>query len=336
MNKKVLTMAVGFGAILAGCGGGGGGSGAGTAVPSAAVTLTSSNASQAAGDATDASTESVGAGGAGTVLFTGVVTQNGGGGTSVADLIRAQVLRLDSLSGQVAPPLATGAVTTVNDACSSGGSFSATWDDADNDGEFSSGDSFTVTFSGCVEDGTTLNGGMSLTGFTLTGDPSVVAPWSLGADVGFDNVSVSEGGASASINGDVGLTAQSSDGIDVSSRLSGSSLSLAIAGKTLTLSSFAFIYNEDLNTLAFSLDMDATLQSSTLNGNMTLTTPTPLTGIDLSTFPDAGILQINGANNSRVTLTATGGDTVRLDIDSNGDGVIDETQSTTWTALEAL
>ena len=336
MNKKTLTLAAGLGALLAGCGGGGGGSGGGTAVPSGAVTLTSDNAQQAAGDAADANEGAVGGGGAGTTLFTGVVTQDSGGGTSVAELIRAQVLRLDRLSGQVALPLATGAVTTVNDTCSGGGSFSATWDDADNDGEFSSGDSFTVTFSGCVEDGATLDGGMSLTGFTLTGDPSVVAPWSLGADVGFDNLSISEGGTSASIDGDVSLTADTPDGVAISSRLSGSSLTLAIAGKSLTLSSFTFDYTEDLNTLAFSLSVSGTLQSTALNGSVTLSTPTLFTGIDINTFPTAGTLQIDGASNSRVSLTATGGDSVQLDIDNEGDGIIDDTQFTTWTALEAL
>lgn len=53
-----------------------------------------------------------------------------------------------------------------------------------------------------------------------------------------------------------------------------------------------------------------------------------------ATRPTSGVAKVTGANGSNATITVVSGG-VRLDVDTNGDGTVDSTQSLTWAQLEA-
>ena len=54
---------------------------------------------------------------------------------------------------------------------------------------------------------------------------------------------------------------------------------------------------------------------------------------DVATGPHSGVLLVTAADNSSMRMVAVGEFNVRLDLDYNGDSVIDESISTTWAAL---
>lgn len=323
--------------LIAGCGGGGGG-GSNDNTASTVVAITSSNAPQASSEAANSSSQTIGAAGTGSDVITGVAVQaDSDGRPSIASLVIDQILLIDRHSAQLAPAVATGAVISEAISCTGGGNVSVSWNDADNDSDLSAGDSFSLTFNSCIEEGIILNGGMSLTGLTLYGDPDIVAAWSLGATVSFSSFQASFAGDTATLNGDISLRAETSNGINVETELSGNSLSLQENGRTTTLRSFSYAFIEDLNTLQYTLTASGSLQSSRLGGTVTFSTPNLLTGQNIAVnWPTSGSMKITGANSSSVTLTVLGGDDVRLDVDSDGDGLADDTIFSTWTALEAL
>ena len=75
------------------------------------------------------------------------------------------------------------------------------------------------------------------------------------------------------------------------------------------------------------------LEGSLFDGSVTFNTTTPFQGTGLAN-PDSGVLEIDGANGSSITLTALNNVTVQIDVvDADG---MSETLVTTWDELRAL
>src|SRR5690606_38568358 len=127
------------------------------------------------------------------------------------------------------------------------------------------------------------------------------------------------------------------DGDDFEVDMGGTSLAYRIGGYTTTLRNFAFSYTEVVSSGAFNLDYAGTLDIGSLAGRVSFTTTAPFTGNNiLEDWPTAGTLLMTGANASTLSLQALGGDNVRISVDANGDGAVDQTIDTTWTALAAI
>jgi hypothetical protein len=200
----------------------------------------------------------------------------------------------------------------------------------------STGDSLSVTFNDCHSnaDNATLNGGFSITGLTLTGDPSVLgSPWAISATLSYSGMNAVSSLETVSFNGSVNFSL-SSNGVTEMGSMAGNSMTVANATESITLSNFSYGYSVDTSTLAYTLDASGTLSSSKHGGSVTFATPVSFQGVDIaSSWPTSGTFKITGANNTSVTLTAMGGDSVRLEVDSTGDGIADTTIDTTWTIL---
>ncbi len=87
----------------------------------------------------------------------------------------------------------------------------------------------------------------------------------------------------------------------------------------------------------FELSYSGTLESGRLGGAVRYETVVPFTGPYVG-YPDAGELLVTGANESNVRLIALSASDVRLEIDEDGDGVVDTngTLVMTWENLEGL
>lgn len=326
-NSALLLSAA---AVLAACGGGsGGGSDAGTSAEP--VAISSANAPQVAGAAYNASASLEGAGLGGAGFLTGAVTDTGADGIDMVEVIVDQLRASRTWFADQQAALVTGAVVTVTENCTDGGSLSFTLNDADDNQDLSTGDSVSATFNSCSEGGSVLNGVLSINNIVITGDTQA-APYSLQLTIQANNFSVTETGETASINGALTLGQSTGDGVSFSSSISGTSIALTQNGGGATLSAFQLNSTEDISSAAYSFNMNATVSSPDIGGAVTIVTDTTFQGVDPAD-PYAGQATITGANNSSVTLIALDEINVRLLVDENGDGTTDATIDTTWAAL---
>jgi len=249
---------------------------------------------------------------------------------SLSSLVVAQVAAIAGNAQQLASP-ATGAVTSATVNCSSGGSMGVSFNDADSSTTLTAGDTLAITFNGCAEQGETLAGSLGVTVQALTGIPGSTA-WSTTLGITFNNTTATGGGLASSFTGSPTLT-YSVAGTTETTDLSGaSSLSGTHAGNSFVLSNFTIHLTQNTATNAYTLSIGGTFASSLLTGSVTMATPTPFAG-NGSGHPSSGVLKLTGAGGSSVTLTALDSTNVTLGVDSNGDGVIDTTQSRTWATL---
>ena len=319
-----------FGAALVACGGGGGGGGGGAGPSgntSTPVAITSANAQQVASDAFAATSFAISSA---DVANPAMLTANK---TPVFFSLRRfadgylQRLRDRSTGEWVNVQMV---YEDVYD-CIDGGSYSLVWDDADDDLTDSAGDSYSTVYSNCIEAGVTTNGAVSATLASFSGD--LFGDYTMNATFAFDGLTLTYAGFTVSIDGTMGYSASLTGAIS-DATISIPSLTLSEPSGSVTISSATLQYSYNNNTAAYSYSVGATLNSTAIGGQVTLSTIAPLSGTGFG-YPVSGSMRATGASNSSVTLTATGGGNVRLDVDSDGDGVIDSSSNTTWAALLA-
>lgn len=327
-------------ALLAGCG-----SSSESTPPVSALAITTQNSPQAAGAAYQGASMTSSAGRSGASVLTAAVTSGGGGSPNLARFARLQLAMLASLGYTTGTPVASGVTYTQTVSCDpppvgSAGSVAVSLDDVDNSGTLSSGDSIGATFSNCYlsAEGITVNGGFSLTGLTINGTPSVPGTaWSATATFTFSNLQMSDPSVSYTVQGGLTYSGNTTDGVTITSSLSGTSLSVqANAGSTLTLANFSLTDTADRNTTAYSFHGSGRVTDSALGGYVDFQIPsaTPFVGSG-SQDPGSGTMAVTGANSTSVKLTVTSTSTVQLQVDTNGDGVYDSTLSEPWSSISS-
>lgn len=137
----------------------------------------------------------------------------------------------------------------------------------------------------------------------------------------------------ATANGDATVTLDTTAAPAVAASVSGSSLTTDTNTNSATLTNYLTEQTLDAGLVPspFTLASSGTLDASQLSGIVTYTTPVVFEGFDAN-YPHTGELLVSGANSS-ARLIAIDEINVRIEIDSDGDGVIDETIDTTWAAL---
>ncbi len=320
-------------ALLVACGGGGGGGGGGNVTASSApVTISAANAEEVAAASYKTTAGLEGGGSGATGFLTGAVTENSPpGDINLVDTLIKKIKDVPELASANGAASLTGVVVSETIACTNSGSISITFDDADNDQQLSTGDTMSFSASNCSEDGMTMNGSVSMNNVSVSGDP-LSAPHSMQLSIQANNFTIMEVGESAALNGGMTVSESTSDGILFTHSITGSSIEVTEGGVSASLSNFNIEATEDNNTLAYTLDLNATVSSSELGGSVTIVTDTVFAGIEPNE-PTSGQATITGANNSRVTLIAMGADNVRLEIDEDGNGTAETFIDTTWGAL---
>ena len=82
----------------------------------------------------------------------------------------------------------------------------------------------------------------------------------------------------------------------------------------------------------YTLDASGTLDSNQLPGDVVYSTETTFQGNE-GEYPNTGVLLVRG-DNSSARLVAIDATNVRIEIDTNGDGTVDEIIELTWAELE--
>ncbi|MCC8401479.1 hypothetical protein LJ655_06150 [Paraburkholderia sp. MMS20-SJTN17] len=326
--------------LLAACGGGGGGTsasnpGSNSNSGSGAVgVITSTNAQDAVAYAysgvQDLGTQSS----TGASLATGVSVE-----TPTAGLITASLAQLyKGLGVQPVNNLVAGVTTSAASACASGGTISVSVTAA-NPGIVSNGDSMTITANSCSENGEVINGQLTYGFNNLSGTIGSSTQWSATLTLNYNNLTLQSGGITIAANGDMSLGYSQTDSQHATATVSGSSLQMNLTqsnGTVISRKLTAYSFNGSIagTTNTSSANFTLTGSSPTLGSvSYTVKTKTPFQAIG-SANPSVGSMTVT-ANNSSATLTVIDSTNVKIDIDSNGDGVIDQTINTTWADLNS-
>jgi hypothetical protein len=317
---------------LAACGGGGGSSA--TTTPTLQSSITSSNMQDVGAQGYAATTDlNAQVGTSASSFVTGVSVDTASSG--VLGVTLQEVYR--AIDARAADNQVVGVAISQTVQCTSGGSMQISGNVASSN-TISAGDSLSITTTNCVERGITLNGAFSVTFKSITGIPGESSSWNGTIGITYTNFSIAQPGDTASFTGDVTLAVNQT--------------SLGTAGFTATANSFTTNTTHNGTSASMTvtnLNYGGSLASGlytyhtnyTMSGNLgklgnsTFTVKTLADFKQGSTgFPSQGAIKVTATDNSSLTLTAIDSTNVRLDLDKNGDGVTDETTTTTWTSLQ--
>lgn len=344
MKRIYLTMLYfGIALLSAGCGGSGGSS-AGSTPLASKVSITAGNADTVAKGANSSSQTMVKQGTTGASALGVVVESSAATGQSVLDIALAQLKRVEGITLPAAPAGVTGVISNlpITNNCTTTGTVVFDIVDTDNSTTFTVGDVAKLTFNACKEPNstatgyTTTNGTMSLTINSASGSGTSVDPLNESVTMGFTSFTVDESAPAETLSIDGGMTlAINNDGKIMTASMSGSSFSVTSSNEgAFTLKNFDVNESVTVTTSVYSFSENMTINCALLGGEITITTPTAFTGIDPGN-PTAGVMRIDGANNSYMTLTAQS-DGVHVDIVVNDGTNASQpvlTKTVTWDQL---
>lgn len=323
--KRISLLTSAAALLLSACGGGSGS----TPAVSPPVTgntgdlvVTSSNAKPAARVAYDASSESRDSGGR--VSDAGLASSPGGFQKPGAPA---------GLAGAVTSVLQKVPVSQTVD-CGIDPTFGTqtlTYDFAA-PGTLSANDTIVVEFTDCDQGlGEVLNGRMEMTVRIFSGDLLVSGLYLLEMDVMLIDFRVTTATDEILSNGDSTVSVDTTGNPLILMSISGNSL--ATVTNTTTQIVTNFDNSQSVDTTAppepYTLDTSGTVDSTELDGIIAFTTPVTFQGAG-DGYPFAGELLITGANGATIRLVALSDVNVRIDTDSDGDGMVDDSETTTW------
>ena len=200
-------------------------------------------------------------------------------------------------------------------------------------GTLTVGDTFRTVYELCDDGaGEVIDGTIDLTVREFTGD-LLSGLYMLSMDAVATNLQVATGTDTITNNGDATVTLDTMEAPFIFASVSGTSMTVDANASSETLSAYASSQTVDgnLQSLPFTLTAFGTLDSPQLEGIVRYSTPVTFAGEGID-YPSSGALLVEG-DNSSARLTAVDNTNVTIEIDSNGDGVVDATIDTTWAAL---
>ena len=196
------------------------------------------------------------------------------------------------------------------------------------------GDRITAVFDSCDDnDGYVISGEMELTVTAIEGDFMSTA-FLLGFDVLMTDISVSQGAETVITNGDFNLTMDNLAFPVISLTLAGGELQFGVAGTVYTVTDFDHFLEANLGLTPQTMlaEVVGRLGSAVLGGTVDYETTTAIQGSG-DNDPYTGEILVTGANDSAVRIVIIDSAHISLEIDENGDGVVDAYVDTTWAAL---
>lgn len=195
------------------------------------------------------------------------------------------------------------------------------------------GDQITADFDYCDEgDGYVLDGLMVLTVAAIDGD-IFTDVFLLGLDMTLTDMSVIEGEETVVINADMTLTLDTLDFPVIMETLEGARLSMTDGSETMTFSNFEHVFEVDIGVVpeAVTVTVSGRLSSVYMGGAIDYATTAVIRAFG-DDDPYTGQILITG-DGSTVRIVIVDSTSVRLEVDTDADGVIDHYIDTTFAAL---
>ncbi|HEU4619723.1 MAG TPA: hypothetical protein VFV10_16920 [Gammaproteobacteria bacterium] len=193
------------------------------------------------------------------------------------------------------------------------------------------GDTLTLDFANCDDGTSVIDGAFSMKITSLSGDLTS-GMFVLGVDVTVTALRITENGETVTANGSISFVTDSTQSPIVTTTVTANTLTVTGAGATNTLRDFSSTEVVDSVTTEYSLSSHGTLTSTAFSGSVTFETNASFQGTG-DDHPVSGEIVITGAKGGSIDLVVLDGVSVRLNLDLNGDGQIDETSDATWDEL---
>lgn len=200
-------------------------------------------------------------------------------------------------------------------------------------GTLTAGDVINVSADMCDDGaGEVLDGDMSMVVDAFSGD-FLGGLYNLTMSMTLTDLSATSATDTITSNGDATVTIDTTQAPFVLASVTGTSLTTDTNTSTETLTDFQTTQTVDgtMQTNPYTLASTGTLDTTELSGTIDYDTPVTFLGDDFG-YPHTGELLVTGASSS-ARLIAVDADNVRIEIDSDGDGTIDETLNMTWDEL---
>jgi hypothetical protein len=325
---RILVLAL-FALTTAGCGGGGGGGSDGSVTIGQDAEITAQTASELSGDVMDGLMDSAALAEFGGVVGLGATGASPGGALSKTTATLAA--KASEATGM--PALAYESFGPAPTPCAAGGTVTV-GASLRQPGTLTPGDSISIEFTDCDNgEGQTVSGALRLSVESFEGDFES-GYFLAGVGARFEVLAVTEDGETHTVNGGIELVVDTTGYPVVRLSHSGDGLALTERGETLVFADW---------TTRLTVDASSQPPSYRLAGNGRLDLPrhggvsyrveSPFTGFG-DGHPDSGVLVVEGRDGATVTITALSSDQLELEMDYDGDGVIDEVRLLNWAELE--
>ena len=316
--------------LIAACGGSGGNDGglAGGGNTATPATITSQNAPVIAGVAAEVA---MGQGVFSSVLSPTIPIASTGADAAVAPVMKPVL----SAAMKTADPSQLMATSAGRADCAVSGTVDVQADVSDPAAP-SLNDRFVFEFTNCDDgDGAVLNGGMAITITALAGDPAS-GEFLVGMSIEFSAFSVTADGETTGASGTVNFQIDTTNPPLTMITVSASTFVATSSGSEEVLTGFTIEITEDASMfpVAITVETSFTISSPRIGGAVTVTTSLALQSSGTE-YPFMGELRIEGADQAVIVLIALDANTVRLEIDIDGDGASDETIDMSWNELMA-
>lgn len=316
--------------VLVACGGGGGGDAPAAPTQSTAgkteVTLNATNYVAVAQEAMSSSNYLADA----STLATGAEVSN-------ADvLVRFGQAQANKLPGRLAgtQALVTGVTTTVTEPCTGGGTLTIVDNDANGNSLPDAGDSAVLTANNCMFDGSTLNGGLTLTVNSFSGNIDV-PPFAVTMTLTFSNLTAQSAAASSTGNGSMALSLNATSNAQTTS--------LTAPQFTTTSTYGGTTYSRTLENYTVVVDSNSASSRTTASGNLTssafeskrvtIATPQPFVRVLTQARPSSGQATATGANGGMVRVTVISNTLVNIELDADANGTFETSVTKLWSEL---
>lgn len=222
-------------------------------------------------------------------------------------------------------------------SCEISGTITTLFNDNDVSADLTTGDTFQVDYDRCVtSDG---NGGSNELDGTINLDNISFDERGLFVDANTDYSFIGSTGATVTFasnisyhflveNGGATSTCRIERGVHGSTVSSNGSVN-EFQLSNLNMVSVFRNAGQSNSSVEYDFSYDMTSNSNVLNVDTTIA----LIDDDNAPFPNRGEMNIRGADSTSIQLVPVGGDSVRLDVDTNGDGNVDNIQNTSWQEL---
>ena len=196
------------------------------------------------------------------------------------------------------------------------------------------GDTFDILYEMCNDGFAVIDGGLSYEVNVFNGELAS-GLYSLTMTATFADFQVATEEDELVSNGDVTVSIDSRQFPYLEAAVSGNTLTIDGNASSVIMTTFSSLHAQDTGQAPFPYTQTSfgTIDSTLLSGVVSYSTPIEFEGSDAD-YPSTGEFLVTG-NSSSARLIAVDNVNVRIEIDTDGSGTIDETIDTTWLELEA-